>query len=68
MDKKEKCEIEKIADNKRREFIKKFGSFAATAPLAGYILLTPSSSAAAVTSSTSDENDVPFDIPFGFDF
>ncbi len=51
MDKEEKYEVEKIADSTRRDFIKRFGSFAASAPLAGYILLTPSASAASITSS-----------------
>ena len=39
--------LENVADKKKREFIKKFGKYAASAPLAGFALMTPSSSLAA---------------------
>ena len=44
-------EIEQIADATKRDFIKKFGSYAASAPLAGYILMTPNASARSNTSN-----------------
>jgi hypothetical protein len=44
-------EIEKIADTTKRDFIKKFGSYAASAPLAGFVLMTPSASSAHVCSN-----------------
>ena len=39
-------DIEVVADETKREFMKKFGKYAASAPLAGFILMTPSSSQA----------------------
>jgi len=43
--KKTKEELE--IDSTKREFMKKFGSYAATVPVGMYILMTPSTSAAA---------------------
>jgi len=38
--------IEKIADKTKRDFMKKFGSYAASVPLAGFVLMTPETSEA----------------------
>jgi len=38
--------IEKIADKTKRDFMKKFGSYAASVPLASFVLLTPETSEA----------------------
>ena len=45
-------EISKIADETKREFIKKFGKYAATAPLAGIVLMTAGTSKAQAASDT----------------
>jgi len=42
---------ENLADAKKREFIKKFGKYAATAPLAGFALMTATSSKAAMSGT-----------------
>jgi len=39
------------ANERRREFIKKFGTYAATAPLAMYVLMSPTRSAAAASDT-----------------
>lgn len=39
-------------DSKKRDFMKKFGSYAATAPLGMYMLMTPSTSAAVQSGSS----------------
>ena len=46
--------IEQIADSTKREFIKKFGGYAASAPLTGFILMAPSSSRAHAASGTGN--------------
>jgi len=47
--KKTKEELE--IDSKKREFIKKFGSYAATAPIGMYMLMTPSTASAQSSSN-----------------
>lgn len=42
--------IEKVADETKRDFMKKFGAYAASAPLAGFVLMTAGTSVAAVKS------------------
>jgi len=39
------------ANERRRDFIKKFGAYAATAPLAMYVLMSPTRSAAAASDT-----------------
>lgn len=43
-------ENQKKVDNTKREFMKKFGAYAATAPVGMYMLMTPSASAHACSS------------------
>lgn len=43
--------INKVADEKKREFIKKFGKYAASAPVTGFALMTLASSKAAASST-----------------
>ena len=45
--------IEQIADSTKREFIKKFGGYAASAPLTGFILMAPGSSIAHAASCST---------------
>ena len=45
-------EISKIADETKREFIKKFGKYAASAPIAGIILMTAGTSKAQASSDS----------------
>ena len=45
-------EITEIADETKREFIKKFGKYAASAPLAGIVLMTVGTSKAHADSDT----------------
>jgi len=45
-------EILEKADETKREFIKKFGKYAASAPLMGIILMTPETSRAQGTSNS----------------
>ena len=45
-------EIEQIADETKREFIKKFGKYASSAPLMGVILMTAGTSKAHAGSDT----------------
>ena len=45
-------EITKIVDETKREFIKKFGKYAASAPLAGIVLMTVGTSKAHASSDT----------------
>jgi len=54
MEKKEKTaeEIKKEADESKREFIKKFGKYASSAPLAAVILMTVGTSKAHAGSDT----------------
>ena len=47
--------IEKIADETKREFIGKFGKFAATVPAAGFVLMTAGTSVHAVASNCMSE-------------
>ena len=49
---KTKQEIEQIADENKREFIKKFGKYAGTAPLAAILLMTAGTSKAHAGSDT----------------
>ena len=42
--------INKVADEKKREFMKKFGKYAASAPVAGFALMTLGSSKAAASN------------------
>lgn len=43
--------IDNEVDTKKREFMKKFGKYAATAPVGMYMLMTPSASAHASSST-----------------
>ncbi len=52
MDKKVEEIIENVADAKKREFMKKFGKYAASAPVAGFALMTLGSSKAAASGVT----------------
>ena len=54
---KKELKKETLADAKKREFIKKFGKYAATAPLAGFALMTKGSSLAAVSTGNSNNSD-----------
>ena len=45
-EKKTTNDIMKVADETKREFIKKFGKYAASAPLAGVVLMTAGTSKA----------------------
>ena len=45
-------DIMKVADETKREFIKKFGKYAASAPLAGIVLMTAGTSKAHAGSDT----------------
>jgi len=51
---KSQKEIQQIADETKREFIKRFGKYAASAPLMGVILMTAGTSKAHA-GSNSDE-------------
>ncbi len=44
--------LENEVDTTKRDFIKKFGTYAATAPLGMYMLMTPSASAHACSNTT----------------
>jgi len=39
-------EIKQVADEKKREFIKRFGKYAGSAPLMGFLLMTAGTSKA----------------------
>lgn len=43
-------ETKELADTTKRDFIKKFGNYAASASLAGFVLMTPNASAYHVRS------------------
>ena len=47
-------EIMQVADETKREFIKKFGKYASSAPLMGVVLMTAGTSKAHAGSSASD--------------
>jgi len=47
---------QEIADAKKREFIKKFGKYAASAPVAGFAMMTLGSSKAAASSLPWESN------------
>ena len=47
-------DILKVADETKREFIKKFGKYAASAPIMGIILMTPETSQAQITSNSDN--------------
>jgi hypothetical protein len=49
-----KEEIIEVADESKREFIKKFGKYASSAPLMGVILMTAGTSKAHAGSGNSD--------------
>jgi len=49
---KSREEIEEIADKTKREFIKRFGKYAASAPLMGVIVMTAGTSKAQAGSDT----------------
>jgi len=51
-EKKTTTDIIKVADETKREFIKKFGKYAASAPLAGIVLMTAGTSKAHAGSDT----------------
>ena len=48
--------IEEIADKTKRDFMKKFGSYAASVPLAGFVLMTAETSLAARWSGMGNGN------------
>ena len=48
--------IEEIADKTKRDFMKKFGSYAASVPLAGFVLMAPETSLAARWSGMGNGN------------
>jgi hypothetical protein len=45
--------LQSDVDSKKRDFMKKFGTYAATAPLGMYMLMTPSTSAAVQSGSST---------------
>lgn len=48
---KENSKIENVADEKKREFMKKFGKYASSAPVAGFALMTLGASKAAASGN-----------------
>ena len=44
--------IKKIADETKRDFMKKFGKFAASVPTAGFVLMTMGTSQLAIASNS----------------
>ena len=52
-------DFEKVADKKKREFMKKYGKLAASAPVMGFLLMTPGTSKAQIISGTSKDDGAP---------
>jgi len=51
--------FEKVVDEKKREFMKKYGKFAASAPVMGFLLMTPGTSKAQIISGTRKDDQAP---------